>query len=228
MVQSILFCFFVFFVFFVCTLSKDHAHEWRRHRCSYLSISVSFLFAVIAEMALLFVLFWYVFFNFNASTAKDHKAPFQGDLFAFFWLIVVLLNIVELIPVIAFLAKNQLLHPHDCFTCWNKDPDRKYSIHQYSKDDWKQILFLRRPLADRAREARALTQFIEQQNPENVPSEAATSMVKLRVNNSKSKADALIEEMASDHKILSKYHTMFSNKDVEELGGGYSDSVLKQ
>ena len=109
---------------------------------------------------------------------------------------IFLFNIVEVLPIIAYLWRNQKQKPHDCFTCWNKDPERKYSVYQYSKTDWNQIMFLRRPLNDRAREARALTKYIEDHNPENVPSEANTALVQQRVNSSKKKSDVLAEEMA--------------------------------
>ena len=59
-----------------------------------------------------------------------------------FWLFFTSLNFVELMPVYAFLVKNLLYPPHDCFTCFNKDPERRYSIYQYTRDEWSQILYL--------------------------------------------------------------------------------------
>ena len=44
--------------------------------------------------------------------------------------------LVYLLPVVAFLLLND---PHDCFRCLGKDPDRVFSIQQYSKIELKHL-----------------------------------------------------------------------------------------
>lgn len=41
---------------------------------------------------------------------------------------MVKINWAESLPFLAFLIVNQLYPPHDCFKCFGKDPDRRYSI----------------------------------------------------------------------------------------------------
>lgn len=74
---------------------------------------------------------------------------------------MVRINLAELIPPIAVLLKNTLYPPHDCFTCFNKDPERRYSIFQYSKEEWKEIVYKRQPKKTRAVEANELVQKLD-------------------------------------------------------------------
>ena len=40
-----------------------------------------------------------------------------------------------MLPIIAFLLSNTLYPPHDCFKCFGKDPERRYSVYQYTKEE---------------------------------------------------------------------------------------------
>ena len=43
---------------------------------------------------------------------------------------------VYLLPIVAFLILND---PHDCFRCLGKDPDRIFSISQFTKLEFKAL-----------------------------------------------------------------------------------------
>lgn len=134
-------------------------------------------------------------------------------------------NLVELMPFYAFLVKNTIYPAHDCFTCFNKDPERRYSIYQYTNDEWKQELFKQKPEELRKSEARALTQIFEQEESfHNLPTELRSSTQ----SPIEQKRERLIGVMASDHKIMDKFHQVFSEQDVLRLGGEMSNSLLEQ
>ena len=86
-----------------------------------------------------------------------------------------LINLVELLPAVAVLLKNSLYPPHDCFKCFNKDPDRRYSVFQYTAEEWKAILHSQRPELARLQEAEALAQRLDETDQQNVPTEVYQS-----------------------------------------------------
>jgi hypothetical protein len=242
--QGLLFIFFIIFHILLPVLRNEHNYEFKQHLKQFLLQSVTFLVAIIIEAVLLFLLYWYVLFNFNQppptsaaflgqsqnDSCSDNKVKGCNHNLTFlpksaaFWLFMALLNIAELLPFFVFLLKNTLYPPHDCFTCFNKDPDRRYSIYQYSKQEWQQILFEQRPKASRMREARALTEMLDSNDHVDVPTEAGTTNL-LQKKVASDKTDRLVEEMVKDHRMLNKFHNMFSMKDVERLGGEMSGSV---
>lgn len=118
------------------TLRKEHHFEWKTHLGGFLFLAIPFLFAVICEAGLLAMLYEFVIYNFNPNGSENHSFSPMDDKFAEFWLAMTLLNITEIIPFFFFVLKNTLYPPHDCFVCFNKDPERRYSIYQYSHDEW--------------------------------------------------------------------------------------------
>lgn len=86
-------------------------------------------------------------------------------------------------------------------------------------------MFMQRPQASREREARALTKLWSDEDHEGVPSEANTDNLLLPGKRG-TKADRLVDEMVKDHKVLNKFHNMFTMQDIERLGGEMTQSVL--
>jgi hypothetical protein len=134
--QAALFLFFVVFHFILPVLRNEHHYEFRQHLTQFLLLSVSFLIALAGEALMMYLLYYYVIYNFNTPGANNHHLNKLDD-FSAFWLYMILLNTIELLPFFAFLIKSTLYPPHDCFTCFNKDPERRYSIYQYSQDEWR-------------------------------------------------------------------------------------------
>lgn len=222
------------FVVFLYKVQKLHNFEWKKHLSEYITTLVGLTIAVLSELTLVFLLFWYFIWNFNApctTTGQTYDCP-NNHVFPIankkteFWLFFSVLNVVEMIPVFTFLLKNTIFPPHDCFTCFNKDPERRYSIYQYSKEEWSQIVYLQRPLNARTREARALTAIMEEQSQENVPSEANTSNLMYGSRIDATKQDLLVEAIVDDHRVLDKFHNMFTQKDVDRIGGEMTASLV--
>jgi hypothetical protein len=177
-----------------------HNFEWRKHSGEFLILSVLFTISILAELTLCFMLYWFFMWNFNKPGGHDHNSPMNNKK-AEFWLFFSLLNFVELLPVFAFLVKNTLYPPHDCFPCFNKDPVRKYSIYQYTRDEWKQLLYMKRPENARLKDARELAEFLDEHEHENVPSVANTS----QLCGQGTKHELLVTALSMDHKVMDKF-----------------------
>jgi hypothetical protein len=55
------------------------------------------------------------------------------------WQILIPATLVEILPYLIFLTVSQLFLPHDCFRCFGKDPERKFSVYQFTKEELKII-----------------------------------------------------------------------------------------
>jgi hypothetical protein len=62
----------------------------------------------------------------NPNDYKDCKCVYCNE---YIWGYLYKINIAESLPFFAFLIASQLYPPHDCFKCFGKDPDRRYSVH---------------------------------------------------------------------------------------------------
>jgi hypothetical protein len=51
------------------------------------------------------------------------------------WNLLYLEQMFILLPLAAYLFLNTVYPPHDCYKCFGKDPNHRYSIHQFSKED---------------------------------------------------------------------------------------------
>ena len=169
-----------------------HYYEWNKHIVEWLIIGITFTLSLMLETVLIFGFYWYILYNSHyfvtpksSNYSGDDPTPIcpEGshctpwyDLNAQFWVFMTTLNLVELMPFYAFLVKNTIYPAHDCFTCFNKDPERRYSIYQYTNDEWNQMIFNQKPEELRKSEARALTQILEREESfHNIPTELRSS-----------------------------------------------------
>ena len=137
---------FVFLSYFMCKMHKIHNFEFNQHRTKYLLITVGFLLLLACELYLQIF-----YFLFGIEDNKGLKV-LKNNL----WQIIIVATAIEISPYLIFLIVTSYYKPHDCFRCFGKDPDRKFSIYQFTKDQMKQMERIKRgrgALEHEAREA---------------------------------------------------------------------------
>lgn len=128
--------YFISFAWFGRKLTMLHNFEFKKHKREWVLTGVIISLSLIMESLLMFFFYWYILYNAHYESTVSHYTPWY-DIKAQFWVCMVVLNLVELMPFYAFLIKTTIYPAHDCFTCFNKDPERRYSIYQYSDTEWK-------------------------------------------------------------------------------------------
>lgn len=117
--------FAVFYFFFLINMFKMHNYEAKRHLSKYSIIVLCFCTGLVIESWLGLKLY-----KFSTISFKNLPENYCLDgrcnrmLFGF----ICKVNWAESVPFFAFLFVSQIYPPHDCFKCFGKDPDRRYSI----------------------------------------------------------------------------------------------------
>ena len=117
----------VFLSYFMCKMQKIHNFEFNLHRTKYLLITGCFLLLLACE---LFIQIFYFNFGMNSSTGLK----FMKDNL---WQVIIFSTAIEILPYLIFLIVTTYYQPHDCFRCFGKDPDRKFSTYQFTLEQIK-------------------------------------------------------------------------------------------
>jgi hypothetical protein len=117
--------FIVFIVYFSCMMSRLHTLEFKKHWAKYTWLTLPFIAFLAAEIYILYM-------TFLLGKGDESYITF---FFSNLWRCIVITSLVEISPYLIFLAVNTVYKPHDCFKCFGKDPERKFSIYQYTKDE---------------------------------------------------------------------------------------------
>lgn len=113
-----------FYLYFYCKMKRIHVLEFKRHLSKYTIIATLFMFLLICEVAVEVQTF---------ELGSNDPTSFFKNL----WKWVAFSSVVEMAPYGVYLAVSIVYKPHDCFRCFGKDPERKFSIYQYNKEELK-------------------------------------------------------------------------------------------
>ena len=134
--QTALFLFyFIFFALFNFKMFNMHNFEAKKHISKYTIYVITFLLALLGETFLNWVLLRHVFVQFGKVGDKEPKDFPCFACGSNIWGYLYKINIIEALPFIAFLVASSIYPPHDCYKCFGKDPDRRFSFHQYTNEE---------------------------------------------------------------------------------------------
>lgn len=119
----------VFFIYFNCKMNRIHRLEFKKHFKKYTLLSVLLIISLLLEFVV-------VYMTFLLGRDQERYITF---FFKNLWQILIPATLVEILPYLIFLTVSQLFLPHDCFRCFGKDPERKFSIYQFTKEELKMI-----------------------------------------------------------------------------------------
>ena len=108
-----------FYAYFYCKMKRIHALEFKRHLCKYTILATLFTLCLLCEAAVEVETFLL------GSKFKWAATIFFQNL----WQWVAFSAFVDMMPYLVFLTVSLVYLPHDCFRCFGKDPDRKFSIY---------------------------------------------------------------------------------------------------
>ena len=109
-----------------------HNFEAKKHIAKIGITIFMFCIALLCESYLNAVLTKFVFWDFlHQPDPKPDPLPVKicNNCNENIWAYLYKVNLAESLPFLAFLIVSQLYPPHDCFKCFGKDPDRRYSIY---------------------------------------------------------------------------------------------------
>ena len=119
----------------------NQAHEYELHKRRILTIIslslLSFLYFVVVLIAYALILGATLTnrrFGVPQSQAKILAVMYNIDGFAGYAFIFVS-QFVYCVPFTVYLAFMTFTRPHDCFQCFNRLPNKRYSIHQYTAEE---------------------------------------------------------------------------------------------
>ena len=118
----------IFQTYFLIKMSRLHQFEFKKHLKKYLILSLSFIILLLMETVVAVE-------TFLIGASNQAVDKFFDNL----WNWAIFSSVVELAPYLVFLIVNTVYKPHDCFRCFGKDPERKFSIYQYTQDERKEI-----------------------------------------------------------------------------------------
>ena len=119
--------FIVFMIYFFGSMRRLHKLEFGKHFRKYTSLTVSFVIFLAAEIVVVFMTYY-----------LGTGAPkFENWFFRNLWQCIITTSVIEMCPYMLYLAINTMYRPHDCYKCFGKDPERKFSIYQYTKEERK-------------------------------------------------------------------------------------------
>ena len=127
---------------FIGTMYHEHRYEFRRHAFQLVILSTAILCSLLSSLFGFYFISVVVGCLFTQTTMGLEQSVdeclgifsvgMNSDLSAklYFWFIV-----FEMVPFIFFFILNR---PHDCFMCLGKDPDRRFSVFQLTKEELQQ------------------------------------------------------------------------------------------
>lgn len=127
----LVFMFYIVFIsVFLLRMFRMHNFEAKKHIAKISILIIMFCIALLCESYLNAVLTNYVFLGFlNPTRFPIDKVNTCKHCNEYIWAYLYKVNLAESLPFLAFLIVSQLYPPHDCFVCFGKDPDRRYSIY---------------------------------------------------------------------------------------------------